>query len=113
MTGGNRRESRPPADLSIGLEEAAGLITFRVGAWHHFGYEVPPTPECKAVPPLGERSTEAVHAGHAALTAMDELAAQLASLREQVTAELRADAEVKAARILRYQPGAREPEAGA
>lgn len=109
MTGHDDREPRRSADLSTGLEEAAGLITFHVGAWHDFGYEVPPAPECKTVPPLGERSREAVRAGHAALTAIDDLAAQLASLRDQVAAELHADAEVKAARC---QPGARQPEAG-
>ena len=47
-------------DFSHGLEELAGLINFRVGAWHDFGYETPPAPDCAAIPPLGERSANAI-----------------------------------------------------
>lgn len=49
-----------------GLEELAGLIHFRVGAWHDFGYEDPPAPDCATIPPLGERSAAAVNAGYEA-----------------------------------------------
>ena len=87
------------ADDSDGIEELAGLINFRVGAWHDFGYEMPPTPECKPIPPLGERSAEAIKAGHEAIDAIDELTRQLYSLRSQLVGELRQDEDVRAARV--------------
>lgn len=86
-------------DFSHGIEELAGLINFRVGAWHDFGYEVPPAPECKPVPPLGERSPGAVTAGREAIEAIDELTRQLAALRSQLVGELRQDEDVRAARV--------------
>jgi hypothetical protein len=86
-------------DFSHGIEELAGLICFRVGAWHDFGYEVPPTRECKPVPPLGERSAEAIKAGHEAIEAIDELTRQLWALRSQLVGELRQNADVLAARV--------------
>jgi hypothetical protein len=86
-------------DYSCGLEDLAGLITFRVGAWHDFGYEVPPAPECKAIPPLGERSAEAITAGHEAIEAIDELSRQLYQLRDQLVGELRRNDDVNAARV--------------
>jgi hypothetical protein len=86
-------------DLAAGLEELAGLINFRVGAWHDFGYETPPTPECKAIPPLGERSAEAIKGGHAAIEAIDEMCRQLYALRSQLVGELRQDEDVRAARV--------------
>jgi hypothetical protein len=85
-------------DYSIGLEDLAGLITFRVGAWHDFGYEVPPAPECKAIPPLGERSAEAIKAGHEAIESIDELTRQLYALREQLITELRQNDDINMAR---------------
>ena len=86
-------------DFSHGIEELAGLINFRVGAWHDFGYETPPAPECKPIPPLGERSAEAIKAGHAAIEAIDELTRQLYALRSQLTGELRQDEDVRAHRV--------------
>lgn len=86
-------------DLSHGIDELAGLINFRVSAWHDFGYETPPAPECKPVPPLGERSAEAVKAGHEAIKAIDELTRQLHALRSQLVGELRQDADLRAARV--------------
>jgi len=80
-------------DLSYGLEELAGLISFRVGGWHDFGYADPPAPDCKPIPPLGERSAQAITAGHDAVEAIDELTRQLYALRQQLTAELRANHE--------------------
>lgn len=85
-------------DFSHGIEELAGLINFRVGAWHDFGYQMPPTPECKPIPPLGERSAEAIKAGHEAIKAIDELTRQLYALRSQLSGELRQDEDVRAAR---------------
>ena len=86
-------------DFSHGIEELARLINFRVGAWHDFGYEKPPAPECKAIPPLGERSAEAIKAGHKAIEAIDELTRQLYALRSQLAGELRQDEDVRAARV--------------
>lgn len=74
---------------SIGLEELAGLIGFRLGAWNHFGYAKPPTPECATIPPLGERSADAIKAGHGAVEAIDELIRDLHALRGQLVGELR------------------------
>ena len=86
-------------DLSYGLEEQASLICFYVGAWHDFGYENPPAPGCKTVPPLGERSAEAVKAAHAAVKEIDKLTHQLHRLREQLVTELRQDEDAAAARV--------------
>jgi hypothetical protein len=86
-------------DFSHGIEELAGLIDFQVGAWHDFGYETPPTPECKPVPPPGERSAQAIKAGHEAIEAIDELTRQLYALREQLVGELRQDSDVRADRV--------------
>ena len=85
-------------DFSHGIEELAGLINFRVGAWRDFGYETPPAPECKPVPPLGERSAQAIKAGHEAVDAIDDLNRQLYALRSQLVGELRQDADVRAPR---------------
>ena len=35
---------------AAGLEELAGLINFRVGAWQDFGYENPPDSMCEECP---------------------------------------------------------------
>jgi hypothetical protein len=84
-----------PTDFSHGIEELAGLINFRVGGWHDFGYETPPTPECNPIPALGERSAEAIKAGHAAIEAIDELTRQLYAVRSQLVGELRQDEDVR------------------
>ena len=86
-------------DIAAGLAELAELINFRVGAWHDFGYAAPPAPECKAIPPLGERSAEAIKAGHLAIDAIDELTRKLYTLRSQLVGELRQDEDVRAARV--------------
>jgi hypothetical protein len=86
-------------DLSHGIEELAGLINYRVGAWHDFGYEQPPAPYCKTIPPLGERSAHAIKAGHDAIKDIDDLTRQLYALREQLVSELRQDEDVRAARV--------------
>ena len=85
-------------DLSHGLDELAGLISFRVGAWHDFGYETPPAPDCKMIPPLGERSTEVITSGHAAIETIDELTRQLHALRAQLVSELGQDADIRSER---------------
>lgn len=100
-------------DYASGLADLAGQISFSVAAWHEFGYETPPAPECKAVPPLGERSAEAVTAGHAAIAEIDQLTRQLCRLREQLVGELRQDSDLRAARVdamLARRRREREPE---
>jgi hypothetical protein len=96
-------------DLSYGLEELAGLISYRVGGWHDFGYETPPAPGCKTIPPLGERSPEAIKSAHAAIKEIDELTAQLHALRQQLAGELRADEDARAARVDAMLAARRDP----
>ncbi|HET9969811.1 MAG TPA: hypothetical protein VFQ68_16370 [Streptosporangiaceae bacterium] len=78
-----------------GLEELTGLIHFRVGAWHDFGYEDPPAPGCATIPPLGERSASAIEAGHEALKDIDQLIARLGQVRAQLADELRQDEAIR------------------
>lgn len=82
-----------------GIEDAAGLLNFRIAAWHDFGYVTPPTPDCKTTPPLGERSTEAIKAGHGAIKVIDEIVHELYQVREQLVGELRADEDIRAVRV--------------
>ena len=82
-----------------GLEELAGLVSFHVGAWQDFGYEQPPTPESATIPPLGERSANAIKAGHEAVEDIDRLIAQLHEVRAQLVSELRQDEDMRAARV--------------
>ena len=86
-------------DAAAGLEELAGLINFRVGAWQDFGYAEPPAPECATIPPLGERSAKAIEAGHEAIKDIDQLIARLHQVRAQLVSELRQDEDVRTARI--------------
>jgi hypothetical protein len=80
-------------DLSHGIEEMAGMIHWWVDAWHDFGYEKPPAPNCKPIPPLGGRSADAIKAAHKAITEIGELTRQPYRLREQLVGELRQDSE--------------------
>ncbi len=100
-------------DFSHGIEELAGLICFLTGAWHDLGHETPPAPECKPIPPLGQRSAEAIKAGHAAVEAIDELTRQLYALRSQLIDELRQDGDVRAARAGELLAGCRASRGGA
>jgi hypothetical protein len=81
------------ADLSHGIAELAALIYYRVGAWHDLGYETPPAPHCRPIPPLGWRSAEAIKAGHGAVEVIDQLTRQLYALRQQLIDELRVNAD--------------------
>ena len=93
------------ADLSHGIEERAGVICGLVGAWHDFGYEDPPAPSCKAIPPLGERSADAIKAGHQAVGMIDDLTRQLDALRQQLVTELRQNSDLLMARLdAKYGP---------
>lgn len=82
-----------------GIVEAAEFLNFRIGAWHDFGYAVPPAPHCKTIPPLGERSAEAIKAGHGAIEVIDEIIRDLHVLREQLITELRTDEDVRSRRM--------------
>lgn len=77
--------------LEARITELAAVINFYVGAWHEFGYENPPSPECKAIPPLGQRSADAAQAGHQAVKEIDALIATVHRLRTQLVSELRKD----------------------
>lgn len=93
------------ADLSHGLQEQAGLINWHVGVWHDLGYENPPTPDCKPIPPLGERSAKAIKGAHEAIEAIDQLTRQLFNLREQLVGELRQNEDLLMARLdAKYGP---------
>lgn len=86
-------------DLSVGLEGLAANISFKVGAWNSFGYETPSAPGCKTIPPLGERTEDAITAGHAAIHAIDRLSYQLHVLRGQLVSELRQDDDIRNERV--------------
>ena len=81
-----------------GIEDAAGLVAVLIGAWNHFGYAAPESGQA-AIPPLGERSAEAIKAGHEAAEAIDKLIRDLHSLRGQLVSELRADEDARAVRV--------------
>lgn len=83
------------ADLSYGIEEQAATISGLVAAWHDFGYSDPPSPDCKTIPPLGERSAEAVKACREVIAGIDTLTRRLAALRDQLTSELQQDEEAR------------------
>jgi hypothetical protein len=83
-----------PRDLSHGISEMADLINWLVGQWHDFGYEEPPAPDCKPIPPLGERSAKAIKGGHEAIEAIDALTRQLYALRAQLVGELRKNSDI-------------------
>ena len=84
---------------AAGLEELAGLINFRVGAWQDFGYAEPSAPGCATIPPLGERSAKAIEAGHEAVKDIDQLIARLHQVRARLVSELRQDEDIRAARV--------------
>jgi hypothetical protein len=96
---GGQLSGRAAGDIAAGLTELAELINFRVGAWDDFGYADPPALECATIPPLGERSAEAIRAGHQAIEAIDELTRKLYTLREQLVSELRQDSDIRGARL--------------
>ncbi len=98
-------------DLSSGIEEMAGYINWLVGAWHDLGYENPPTPECKSIPQLGERSANAIKAGHDAIEEIDKLTRQLYALRAQLVSELHQNETALMARLdAKYGPLRQEQE---
>lgn len=80
------------------LLDDAGLLGVRVGAWNHFGYAAPADGQA-AIPPLGERSADAVRAGHGAIEVIDEITRDLYRLRDQLIIELRTDEDVRGRRV--------------
>jgi len=86
-----------------GIEETAGLLNLRIAEWHDFGYVTPAAPTCKTIPPLGERSAEAIKAGHGAIEVIDEIVRDLRRLRQQLAGELRADQQARAGAVIRQQ----------
>lgn len=92
-------EQASMGDLAAGLADLADLINVRVGAWQDFGYETPPAAECATIPPLGERSANAITNGHLAVKDIDRLIAQLHALRGQLVSELRRDEDLRAVRV--------------
>jgi hypothetical protein len=92
-------DATPTEDASTSLTDMAETIQWHVGVWHDLGYASPPTPECKPVPPLGERSAEAITGGHQAIRDIDAMLAQLLRLRSQLVGELRRDEDIRHARV--------------
>lgn len=89
-----------PRSLNTGeLTEMVDLIHFKVGEWQDFGYANPPTPECKTIPALGDRSAGAIKAGHAAIEEIDKLTRKLYEVREALVGEFRWDSDIRGARV--------------
>ena len=79
-------------DPAAGLAESAELLAFQIGRWEHLEY-----PE--NVPPLGQRSADAIEAGHVAVSTIDGMIRDLRDLRGQLVSELRQDADIRGRRI--------------
>jgi hypothetical protein len=98
------------SDLDTGdLLDLAGLVGFRVGAWQDFGYANPPAPDSAMIPPLGQRSANAIKAGHEAVKDIDRLIIRLHQVRARLVSELRQDEDMRMARPLPPVPGVSEP----
>jgi hypothetical protein len=54
---------------------------------------------CATIPPLGERSAAAIKAGHEAVRDIDALIARLHEVRARLVSELRADEDIRMARV--------------
>jgi hypothetical protein len=78
-----------PGDLAEDVCGRAEIICGLVGAWH----------DCQPIPPLGERSTRAIRAGHDAVEEIDKLTRQLCQLREQLCSEMRQDEDIRNVRV--------------
>ncbi len=92
-------------DAAAGLEELAGLINFRVGAWQESGSGAAGLP----IPPLGQRSAKAIKAGYEAVKDIDQLIAQLHQVRALLVSELRQDEDGHNARIAELLGETSEP----
>lgn len=81
-----------------GIDDQAGVLAVRVGGWNHFGY-ASPEPGQAGIPPLGERSAEAIRASRGAIDMIDEIVRNLYDLRAQLIDERRTDSEVRMERV--------------
>src|SRR6185437_2440274 len=97
-------------DIITGFVDKIETIVFHVGAWEDFGYDRPPTPESKTIPPLGQRSAHAVKASQSAIKEIDELIAELHQLRARLVSERRQDQDIRMARPLPEIPEVQDPE---
>ena len=57
-------------------------------------------PAYAVIPPLGQRSADAIKAGHEAVETIDQLIARLHRVREQLVGELRQDEDIRMAEWL-------------
>jgi hypothetical protein len=73
----------------LGIVQPAEALNWYIGVWNELGYANPPTPECKTIPPLGERSAEAIKGAHDAVRVIDEIIRELHAVRSQLSTELR------------------------
>ena len=85
-------------DMFARARETSDLLAHSIGAWQEFGYKVPPTPDCKTIPPLGDRNADAIRHVHLAVEAIDSLTRQLHALREKLVDEQREDQDKRLAR---------------
>jgi hypothetical protein len=78
------------------ITDAAELLTWRVGVWNDLGY-ASPEPGQHAIPPLGERSADAIEGAHGAIAVIDQMSRDLHALRAQLVGEIRTDQDARAA----------------
>jgi hypothetical protein len=83
----------------IGVAEPADALNWYIGVWNELGYANPPTPECKAIPPLGERSAEAIKGAHEAVRVIDEIIRDLHAVRNQLIDEVRTNEDLLNQRV--------------
>lgn len=75
-----------------------GLLGVHVGAWNHFGSADPQDGQAP-IPPLGQRSADAIKARREAVRVIDEIIRDLHGLRAQLVSERRQDEDISAARV--------------
>lgn len=83
----------------IGVTDSAEALNWYIGVWNELGYANPPTPECKTIPPLGERSAEAIKGAHEAVRVIDEIIRDLHAVRNQLIDEVRTNEDLLNQRV--------------
>lgn len=91
--------SIPGAAGEAGITGLAALVNTHTRTWQ--------------AAPLGERSAEAIRAGHQAVGDIDELTRKLYRLRGQLVSELRQDSDLRGARVDAMLAGRRDQRAAA
>lgn len=82
-------------DLAVArISDAIGLLNWRVGVWQDLGY-ASPLPGQHAIPPLGQRSPEAIEGARGAIEVIDGMLRDLRGLRGQLADEIRADQDAR------------------